>query len=1238
MNRISFLSRRLITVILTLVMVIGVLSGIVPGTAIVAEAEVAPEIVFKYDSGNFEVLAGSTFTDDCLSITTGGNAYISKRISIASSSISFKTNYGTIQKIEIEGCDVWKWENADGGWDKGESTVSWEGDSESVVLSGTNVYIASFSSITVTVKKPVYKINVTGGYATVDGKKVTTALAGEEVTITAQVPSDMRFLWWESDYFIIDVLMFNPTSFTMPEKDVNVKAVFRSNTLTPITIKGGSGKWTYDGEEHSVYEASVVSGELAEGDVLDAKCSGASIIVAGSTENPIDPGYRILNSKGLDVSSYYNITAKSGVLTVLPKAVTITAQDKEFTFDGNAHSWDGYDVEGLINDDALTATIEGSITTPTESPVENVVKSYKFTSGNPRNYSITTVNGKLTMPKAVRDITIKAADAKLPYNGKDQTAKDVKITEGELYEGDELVAEGAGSAKDVSDTAEGNNPVADGYKIMHGDKDVTDFYNITTVPGTITIVPVYLKLNAPSGKWKYDGKTHSDTECTVHGLQGDDEIEVNIQGSITYPSESPVKNEITSYKFKKGKTENYIVTTANGKLEMTNSSSEITITAGSGEWTYDGQVHNNNEVTVTSGELFEGDELVATAAGSVKDVADTAEGNNPIAEGYKIMHGNVDVSDNYIITTEAGTLTINKKALTITAKDSEFTYNGTAQTYDNYAVSGLVDGESVTAVISGSITFPDESPVDNEIESYQFVTGKAGNYNVTTVDGELTMNKAEAELTLAAESGAWPYDGKAHDNKSVKIYSGTLFTGDTIVAEATGSVTNVEDTAEGNNPIAEGYKIMHGDKDVTDNYKIDTKAGTLTIIPLDATITAKSEKFVYDGASHSNSEYKVEGLINDDELTATVEGSITYPDEGTVANKVTGYEFTTGKASNYNITTVDGELKMENAAKAITITAASNEWTYDGEAHSDRNVSITDGELFEGDKLFAQAEGSVTKVDDTEEGNNVVKDDYIIIHDNVDVTANYVVTTEPGTLTINKAEATVKEEPVVNTLAETGEAQELVKAGSTDDGIMKYALGTDGQSAPAADKWSEGIPAGKDAGTYYVWFKVVGDENHNDSEAKSLTVTIQAKGTPIDPDDPDDPGKKDDPTKYSNEWVNGQWYDANGSASYKPQGAWKQNATGWWYEDEAGWYPQNCWQKIDGVWYFFKPDGYMASNEYYNGYWLNSDGSWDDKYFLSWKQNSTGWWVEDISGWWPQSQWLKIDGSWYYFDASGYMV
>ena len=127
-------------------------------------------------------------------------------------------------------------------------------------------------------------------------------------------------------------------------------------------------------------------------------------------------------------------------------------------------------------------------------------------------------------------------------------------------------------------------------------------------------------------------------------------------------------------------------------------------------------------------------------------------------------------------------------------------------------------------------------------------------------------------------------------------------------------------------------------------------------------------------------------------------------------------------------------------------------------------------------------------------------------------------------------------------------------------------------------------------------------------------------------------------TGYSNEWINGKWYNADGTQTYKGTLKWKSDATGWWVEDTDGWYPTNAWQKIDGTWYFFKPDGYMAMSEYYGGYWFNADGSWDSQYLLTWKSNSTGWWVEDISGWWPASSWLKIDGNWYYFDASGYMV
>ncbi|MCR5227094.1 MAG: DUF6273 domain-containing protein [Eubacterium sp.] len=124
----------------------------------------------------------------------------------------------------------------------------------------------------------------------------------------------------------------------------------------------------------------------------------------------------------------------------------------------------------------------------------------------------------------------------------------------------------------------------------------------------------------------------------------------------------------------------------------------------------------------------------------------------------------------------------------------------------------------------------------------------------------------------------------------------------------------------------------------------------------------------------------------------------------------------------------------------------------------------------------------------------------------------------------------------------------------------------------------------------------------------------------------------------SNEWINGRWYNADGTCTYDGILSWKCNSTGWWVEDTTGWYPVACWQKIDGIWYYFNAAGYMASNEYVDGYWLNSNGSCSDEYYLTWKHNSKGWWVEDKSGWWPSLQWLKVDGCWYYFNSTGYMV
>ena len=124
---------------------------------------------------------------------------------------------------------------------------------------------------------------------------------------------------------------------------------------------------------------------------------------------------------------------------------------------------------------------------------------------------------------------------------------------------------------------------------------------------------------------------------------------------------------------------------------------------------------------------------------------------------------------------------------------------------------------------------------------------------------------------------------------------------------------------------------------------------------------------------------------------------------------------------------------------------------------------------------------------------------------------------------------------------------------------------------------------------------------------------------------------------YSDEWVDGKWYNADGTQTYDGIMSWKQNEKGWWLEDSKGWYPKSQWQKVDGKWYFFTEDGYMDYSEYREGCWLGADGAWDEHYFGGrWMQNSTGWWYEDSMGWYPSGQSLWIDGVKYWFKESGY--
>ena len=57
---------------------------------------------------------------------------------------------------------------------------------------------------------------------------------------------------------------------------------------------------------------------------------------------------------------------------------------------------------------------------------------------------------------------------------------------------------------------------------------------------------------------------------------------------------------------------------------------------------------------------------------------------------------------------------------------------------------------------------------------------------------------------------------------------------------------------------------------------------------------------------------------------------------------------------------------------------------------------------------------------------------------------------------------------------------------------------------------------------------------------------------------------------------------------------WKQDDTGWWYQNEDGSYLQYDWTNLNGDWYFFGSDGYMVTDKVIrwgnDSYYMASDG------------------------------------------------
>ena len=99
---------------------------------------------------------------------------------------------------------------------------------------------------------------------------------------------------------------------------------------------------------------------------------------------------------------------------------------------------------------------------------------------------------------------------------------------------------------------------------------------------------------------------------------------------------------------------------------------------------------------------------------------------------------------------------------------------------------------------------------------------------------------------------------------------------------------------------------------------------------------------------------------------------------------------------------------------------------------------------------------------------------------------NYNTIEESVTINVSKADVTYTAPTIIDQLIYDGNEQALINAGSTNDGIIEYKLDD--------KEYSTSIPTAKEAKTYTIYYRIIGDENHNNVEEQSLQVSIsQAK-------------------------------------------------------------------------------------------------------------------------------------------------
>ena len=771
-----------------------------------------------------------------------------------------------------------------------------------------------------------------------------------------------------------------------------------------------------------------ISGSRASYGTEDFVIDSASIVMVDTVEmtdyTDINPIYHR--------NAGYKITLEQGLLTInhrsTPYQIVMQGKGDTLVYDGNT---DGQTVSGFVNNvfefDGFQYRVEGATSKATGLDTGNYASVTDVTSARvigvstnedvTAEFQVTATPGNLRITP--RPATIYARGISVEYDGLNHRYTEtlspycdiVGLAAGDYLQADSLVMSG-------ERTYPGRTPIViDPSSVMvlnqyrtgdgpNGRRKVTDNYNITIVDSAINITdrttPYELTLQAKGDTINYDG--------TSHVLTGFDTLRFTIRaGSQNTPivfhidpatvaattlSATDTGNYINTASFtgtyQKGGldyaqvldaenvdvTSQFNVSLLNGNLRIR--PRPVTIKANDYTVEFDGVNHQYNETgatapyyTVTNTDLDEGLVVGHDIEASFACAGQTDVGTTPIElVSAVIKNGGTDVSANYDITLQDGTLEVagSAKTISIASKSKEYTYDGTLHTWPHYMVTyggtavtdttadGLNfilptgDTLAITPLFAGVTNVGDAGNTDNN-NTFSYTLTNDGIYTGVRDTTYGSVKIVKRMVTLASAGDTKEYDGTplTKNNPATDITVG----GDGFVSGegATYSITGTQ-TLVGSSNNTFTYTLDGSTNG--DNYTITPSYGSLVVTDrtskYEITVVSNSDTHPYDGEEKTVSgfvtlnfsenvngtdvNYKVEGLTaivratNAGEYKNAITGNAVVKDAND--NDVTSQFIVSADTGKLTITPVAISIKADGKTKA-----------YDNDATTDPALTAT---------------------------------------------------------------------------------------------------------------------------------------------------------------------------------------------------------------------------------------------------------------------------------------------------------